>query len=71
MEAIQKAEQILEQICRDIHRLDLEIATRDYRPHGLGEKVKAGFHMFARHQDHDKPRRVLDTQEITATIFAL
>lgn len=57
--------------CRDIHRLDLEIATRDYRPQGLGEKAKAGFHMFARQQDHDRLRRVLDTQEITAKIFAL
>lgn len=56
---------------RDIHRLDLEIATRDYRPQGLGEKAKAGFHMFARQQDHDRLRRVLDTQEITAKIFAL
>lgn len=57
--------------CRDVHRLDLEIATRDYRPQGLGEKAKAGFHMFARQQDHAKLRRVLDTQEITARIFAL
>jgi len=57
--------------CRDVHRLDLEIATRDYRPQGLGEKAKAGFHMFARQQDHDRLRRVLDTQEITAKIFAL
>lgn len=57
--------------CRDIHRLDLEVATRDYRPQGLGEKAKAGFHMFARQQDHAKLRRVLDTQEITARIFAL
>lgn len=57
--------------CRDIHRLDLEIATRDYRPQGLGEKAKAGFHMFARQQDHERLRRVLDTQEITAKIFAL
>ena len=57
--------------CRDVHRLDLEVATRDYRPQGLGEKAKAGFHMFARQQDHAKLRRVLDTQEITATIFAL
>ena len=31
--------------CRDVRRLDLEIATRDYRPQGLGEKAKAGFHM--------------------------
>ncbi len=57
--------------CRDIHRLDLEIATRDYRPQGLAEKAKAGFHLFARQQDHPKLRRVLDTQEITAEIFAL
>jgi hypothetical protein len=26
--------------CRDVHRLDLEIATRDYRPRGLGEKAR-------------------------------
>ena len=57
--------------CRDVHRLDLEIATRDYRPQGLAEKAKAGFHMFARQQDHAKLRRVLDTQEISARIFAL
>lgn len=57
--------------CRDVHRLDLEVATRDYRPHGLSEKAKAGFHVFARQQDHDRLRRVLDSQEITARIFAL
>lgn len=57
--------------CRDIRRLDLEIATRDYRPQGLAEKAKAGFHLFARPQDHPKLRRVLDAHEITAEIFAL
>ena len=57
--------------CRDLRRLDLEMATRDYRPQGLAEKAKAGFHLFARQQDHPKLRRVLDTQEITARIFAL
>jgi len=57
--------------CRDVHRLDLEVATRDYRPQGLGEKAKAGFHVFARQQDHDRLRRALDSQEITARIFAL
>ena len=57
--------------CREIRRLDLEVATRDYRPQGLGEKAKAGFHLFARQQDHGKLRRVLDTHEITARIFAL
>lgn len=55
----------------EVHRLDLEVATRDYRPHGLGEKAKAGFHLFARPQDHDRLRRVLDSQEITSRIFAL
>ncbi|MGC2332816.1 MAG: hypothetical protein WA581_15290 [Candidatus Acidiferrales bacterium] len=57
--------------CRDVHRLDLEVATSDYRPQGLGEKAKAGFHVFARQQDHDRLRRVLDSHEITARIFAL
>ncbi len=57
--------------CREIRRLDFEVATRDYRPQGLGEKAKAGFHLFARQQDHIKLRRVLDTHEITARIFAL
>ena len=57
--------------CRDLYRLDLEVATRDYRPQGLGEKAKAGFHVFARQQDHDRLRRVLDSQEISARIFAL
>ena len=57
--------------CRDVHCLDLEIATCDYRPQGLSEKAKAGFHMFARQQDHAKLRRVLDTQEISAKIFSL
>lgn len=57
--------------CRDVHRLDLEVATRDYRPQGLGEKAKAGFHVFARQQDHDRLRRALDSQEISARIFAL
>jgi len=57
--------------CRELRRLDLEIATRDYRPQGLGDKAKAGFHLFARQQDHAKLRRVLDTQEISARIFAL
>ena len=57
--------------CRNLERLDLEIATRDYRARGLTEKAKAGFHLFARQQDHPKLRRVLDTHEITARIFAL
>jgi hypothetical protein len=56
---------------REIRRLDLEVATRDYRPQGLGEKAKAGFHLFARQQDQARLRRVLDTHEISARIFSL
>jgi hypothetical protein len=57
--------------CRELRRLDLEIATRDYRAQGLAEKARAGFHLFARQQDHPKLRRILDSQEITERIFAL
>jgi hypothetical protein len=57
--------------CRNLERLDLEIATRDYRPRGLAEKAKAGFHLFAREQDHPRLRRVLDNHQITARIFSL
>jgi len=57
--------------CRNVERLDLEIATRDYRPQGLAEKAKAGFHLFAHQQDRPKLRRVLDAHKITAEIFAL
>jgi hypothetical protein len=57
--------------CRNLERLDLEIATRDYRPQGLAEKAKAGFHLFARRQDHPRLRRVLDSHQVTARIFAL
>src|SRR5207249_3170026 len=45
--------------CREVRRLDLEIATRDYRPQGLGEKARAGFHMFARQQDHANSKEYL------------
>jgi hypothetical protein len=56
---------------REIHRLDLEIATRDYRPQGLAEKARAGFHLFAREQDHPRLRRILDDEGIVARILAL
>ena len=56
---------------QDIRHVDLEIATRDYRPQGLCEKAKAGFYMFARQEDHPKLRRIFDDEEITARIFAL
>lgn len=55
----------------EIERIDLELATREYRAQGLATKARAGFRVCARHQDVDRLRRVMDQQEITARIFAL
>jgi hypothetical protein len=51
--------------------LDLELATRNYRPRALAEKAKAGFSLFALQEDASRLRRVLDEREITAEIFSL
>jgi hypothetical protein len=52
-------------------RLDLELATRNYRPPALAEKAKAGFSLYALRDDASRLRRVLDEREITAEIFSL
>jgi hypothetical protein len=51
--------------------LDLELATRNYRPGALAEKAKAGFSLYALREDASRLRRVLDTHEITAEILSL
>ncbi|MFZ3217670.1 MAG: hypothetical protein WA192_16550 [Candidatus Acidiferrales bacterium] len=51
--------------------VDLELATRNYRPRALGEKAKAGFSLYARREDTARLRRVLDESEITAKILSL
>ncbi|HEY4951717.1 MAG TPA: hypothetical protein VIH88_15380 [Candidatus Acidoferrales bacterium] len=51
--------------------VDLELATRNYRPRALGEKAKAGFSLYARREDTSRLRRVLDETEITAKILSL
>lgn len=56
---------------RDIEHVDLELATREYRSQGMADKARAGFHLFARHQDLPRLRRVLNEQELTARIFTL
>jgi len=56
---------------RHIEHIDLEFATREYRGQGMASKARAGFHMFAHHQDLPRLRRVLCEQELTARIFAL
>ncbi len=54
------------------HRhLDLELATRNYRPQALVQKAKAGFSLYARREDASRLRRVLDEREITAEILSL
>lgn len=54
------------------HRqLDLELATRNYRPRALAEKANAGFSLYALREDAARLRRVLDEREITAEILAL
>jgi hypothetical protein len=56
---------------RDIEHIDLELATREYRSQGMATKARAGFHLFARHQDMPRLRRVLNEQELSARVFAL
>jgi hypothetical protein len=51
--------------------IDLELATRNYRPRALAEKARAGFSLYARRDDASRLRRVLDEREITATILSL
>jgi len=51
--------------------VDLELATRDYRPRAMAAKAAAGFSMYARSEDASRLRRVLDEREITAEILTL
>jgi hypothetical protein len=55
----------------EVRHVDLELATRDYRPRGLAEKAKAGFALYSRPEDAGRLRRVLDEREITAGILSL
>lgn len=51
--------------------VDLELATRNYRPRALTQKAKAGFLIYAPREDASKLRRIFDESELTARIFAL
>lgn len=55
----------------ELRHVDLELATRDYRPRAMAEKASAGFSMYSRSEDASRLRRVLDEQEITARILTL
>jgi hypothetical protein len=54
-----------------LQRVDLELATREYRPRSLAEKAKAGFAIYGRAEDASRLRRILDERELTREIFTL
>jgi hypothetical protein len=55
----------------ELRHVDLELATRDYRPRAMAEKAAAGFSLYGRSEDASRLRRVLDEHEITAGILTL
>jgi hypothetical protein len=54
-----------------LQRVDLELATREYRPRSLAEKAKAGFSIYGRAEDASRLRRILDERELTREILTL
>ena len=55
----------------ELCHVDLELATRDYRPRAMAAKAAAGFSLYGRSEDASRLRRVLDEREITARILTL
>jgi hypothetical protein len=55
----------------ELRHVDLELATRDYRPRAMAEKATAGFSLYGCHEDVARLRRVLDEREIIARILTL
>jgi hypothetical protein len=55
----------------ELRHVDLELATRDYRPQAMAQKAAAGFSLYGRSEDASRLRRVLDEREITAGILTL
>jgi hypothetical protein len=55
----------------EVRFVDLELATRDYRPRSLAEKAAAGFSLYSRSEDSSRLRRILDERELTAGILSL
>jgi hypothetical protein len=55
----------------ELRHVDLELATRDYRPRALAEKARAGFSLYSRFEDASRLRRILDERELTAGILTL
>ena len=55
----------------ELSRVDLELATRHYRPRGLAAKARAGFSLYSHPEDASRLRRILNDQDLTAGILAL
>jgi hypothetical protein len=55
----------------ELRHVDLELATRDYRPRAMAAKASAGFSLYGRSEDASLLRRILDDHEITARILTL
>jgi len=55
----------------EVRQVDLELATREYRPKAISEKAAAGFSLYSRPEDASRLRRILDEREITAGILTL
>ena len=56
---------------RGVARVNLELATGDYRPEQIAQKARAGFTIYSHADDGARVRRILDQQELTAEILSL
>ena len=52
-------------------RVDLELATQDYRERGLAEKSKAGFTIYAPGNEADRLRAAIRDPELTNETLSL
>lgn len=52
-------------------RVDLELATKDYRGHHVAEKAKAGFSIYAPAEDAPRVRAALQDPELITEILSL
>ena len=55
----------------DLARVNIELATKHYRPRQMEAKAQAGFSLYASSQDVDRLRRVLNDRELTAEILSI
>ena len=55
----------------DMARVNIELATKHYRPRQMEAKAQAGFSLYASSQDVDRLRRVLGDRELTAEILSI